>query len=318
MPTNDHTVPRMYLRHFSRQKKKASTNWFITARSVDDLDRVFEANITNVAAVTDFYGQRVERLLAKIEERAAPVFRAILDDPAGALPLHWPLRAEDRSWMAWWIAAQIVRTTRQRRRLVSITAAGTDEQPLEVPHAVKSLAGRDPHLQFITGQLAALGRIVYNRPWGLGFSDACLWTSDVPVVILNGHDDANQLRAAAFWDMILPLDPHRFLILPGLGTRDPDPEKQVDHLTKFDGGLGIWLNVVIYDAADTHLYCHAEHDSLPLLSSHLTGVRLPTPWNGDQRRNSPSYIVEYPPLGRNLTVERRWLTEHPPSRPTTS
>lgn len=54
MATNDHTVPQMYLRRFSLQKKKASKNWFIMARSIDDLDRDFEANIRNVAAVTDF------------------------------------------------------------------------------------------------------------------------------------------------------------------------------------------------------------------------------------------------------------------------
>lgn len=215
--------------------------------------------------------------------------------------------------MAWWIAAQVVRTTRQRRRLAAMADAVPDGPSLEVPHAVRSLAGRDIHLQFITEQLAALARIVFNRPWGLGFSDACLWTSDVPVVILNGHDDANQLRAAAFCDLILPLDPHRFLILPGSAPRGQDPEKRVDHLTKFDGSLGIWINSVIFDAADTHVYCHAEHDPLPLLGPHVTSPRLATPWKGDGPRSSPSYIVEYAALGRNLTVDRRCAERAPAS-----
>ncbi|MFI9589779.1 DUF4238 domain-containing protein [Nonomuraea sp. NPDC052265] len=318
MATNDHTVPRMYLRHFARQKKKASTNWFIRARALINLDRTFEANITHVAAVTDFYGPRVEALLSDIETRAAPVFRAVLDDPSGALPRTWPLKREDRSWMAWWIAAQLVRTTRQRRRLASLAAAADAGQPpLEMPHSLKSLAGRDAHLRFMADQLAALAQIIHNRPWGLGFSDACLWTSDVPVVILNGHDDEDQLRAAIYWDVILPLDPHRFLILPGLTTLGDDAGKQRDHLTKFPGGLGLWINGVIFDAADSHLYCHPGHDPLPFLGAHLGSARLPEPWSGEGQadRPSPSYLVEYSVLGANLTVERRWLNEHPPAPP---
>lgn len=90
------------------------------------------------------------------------------------------------------------------------------------------MAGWDAHLRFMADQLAALAQIVYNRPWVLWFSDACLWTSDVPVMILNGHDDKTQLRAAIYWDMILPLDSHRFLILPGLATLGDDPDKQRD------------------------------------------------------------------------------------------
>jgi len=317
MPTNDHTVPRMYLRRFSRQKKKASKNWFVSARSLDSLDRVFQPNICNVAAVTDFYGAPAERLLGRIEADAAPVFGAVLDDPRYALPARWPLSADERLRLAWWIAAQIVRTTRQRRRLAYLTTAESDGQSLEIPHLIKSLAGRDTHLRFMADQLAALAWIVHNRSWGLGFSDACLWTSDVPVVMLNGHDDEDQLVSAAYWDVVLPLDPHRFLILPGLRAREEDPAKQVDHRTKFHPGLCIFLNGVIFDAADTHLYHHPDHDPLPYLDRPR--VRLPTPWSEDQlmedqQQGGPSYIIEYATLSPKLTVERRWLSEHPPRR----
>jgi hypothetical protein len=46
-----------------------------------------------------------------------------------------------------------------------------------------------------------------------------------------------------------------------------------DHLTKFPGGLGLWINGVIYDAADSHLYCHPDHDPLPFLGAHLNRAR---------------------------------------------
>jgi len=94
---------------------------------------------------------------------------------------------------------------------------------------------------------------------GLGFSDACLWTSDVPVIVLNGQDEENQSLAASYWDIVLALDPHRFLIMPGIHLRRDDPRKRVDHLAKFEGGLGLALVQTIYDAADTQVYCNPEH-----------------------------------------------------------
>jgi hypothetical protein len=55
MARNDHTVPRMYLKRFARRPRPRSRNWFVRARAVDALDRPFETNIINVAAVSDFY-----------------------------------------------------------------------------------------------------------------------------------------------------------------------------------------------------------------------------------------------------------------------
>lgn len=40
-------------------------------------------------------------------------------------PGRWPLKAEERAAMAWWVAAQIVRTVRQRKRLQHLTGEGT-------------------------------------------------------------------------------------------------------------------------------------------------------------------------------------------------
>jgi hypothetical protein len=91
--SNDHAVPQMYLRRFGWQRKPSSREWFISARSVDDLDQPFTANVRRVAAVTDFYGERVEKLLSQVEGDAVPAFESMLDDPRGALsgPGSWPL-----------------------------------------------------------------------------------------------------------------------------------------------------------------------------------------------------------------------------------
>ncbi|QJY45528.1 DUF4238 domain-containing protein [Pseudonocardia broussonetiae] len=109
----------MYLRRFGRQPTSGRRKPTILARDVERLDHPFPTSIRNVAAVTDFYGERVEKLLCQIEGDAVPAFDAMLDDPDGALPGpdRWPLGNVHREAMAWWIAAQIVRTVRQRRRL---------------------------------------------------------------------------------------------------------------------------------------------------------------------------------------------------------
>jgi hypothetical protein len=309
--SNDHTVPKMYLRRFAWQRKRGSRDWFISARRIDDLEQAFSANIRKVAAVTDFYGERVEKQLCKIEGDAVPAFDAMLDDPQGALPGpgRWPLGEDERLSLAWWIAGQIVRTTRQRRRLLHLVGQGADQ--LALPNSIRSLAGRDEHVRFMGEQLARLSWVIFDRPWGLGFSDVCLWTSDVPVVIVNGQDDENQLLATAFWDVILPLDPHRFLILPGRRAQENDPRKRVDHLAKLDGGLGTVLSSMLFEAADKQVFWHSAHDPLPHL--HLDGPRLPTPWTGNSNEG-PSWVLDYETLTRGFTVERRWLSEHAPPR----
>jgi hypothetical protein len=307
--SNDHTVPQMYLRRFGWQRRPGSRDWFISARRVDQLDQAFMPNIRRVAAVADFYGERVEKLLCKLEAGAAPVFDTMLEDPRGALPGpgRWPLPEEQRKALAWWIGAQIVRTVRQRKRLQYLVDDGADQ--LVMPQPVKSLAGRDMHVGFMAAQIARLSSAVFDRPWGLGFSDLCLWTGDVPVLVVNGQDDKNQLLATSFWDVILPLDPHRFLILPGWGMRKEDPRKRVDHLLKFDQGFGRIISQMIFEAADAQVFCHTDHDPLPHLQ--LEGPRLPTPWTGSTHSGG-SWALEYPTLEPGWTVERRWLSEHPP------
>jgi hypothetical protein len=299
----------MYLRRFAEQRRR---DWFIRARRVGDIEGHFTSNIRNVAAVTDFYGERVEKFLCSIESRAKPVFDALLDDPAGALPAYWPVDDADRRDIAWWIAAQIVRTTRQRHRLVHMNRAIRTR--LEMPDALRSLAGRDEHLKFISEHLAKLAFIVFNRPWGLGYSDFCLLTSDSPVVVVNGHDERDQLFATAYWDVLLPLDPHRFLILPGLPTRRREAAKRRDHLAKLDGGLGMALSAIMYEAADQYVFCHPGHDPFPRL--RLEGPRLPAPWRDAEPASGPEWLLNYGVIPLGNTIERRWMTEpswHPES-----
>lgn len=312
MTTNDHTVPRMYLRRFARHTR--GDGYYIVAREVDEPTNSFETNIRNVAATKGFYWgtdsdgiphHHMETLLGKIETGATKAFNAILDDPDYALPQRWPLADDDRLRMSWWIAAQLLRTTRQRHRINHL--ANTDA-PIGAPPSVAAVAASNRHIAFIVERLAVLATVIHHRSWGVAFSTPCLHTSDVPVVILNGHDDEHQIRAAEYWDIVLPLDPHRLLMLPGLHSRADDPDKRCDHRIVL-GGEGLILLDIVRDAADRHLFHHPNHP--PHLEGG-TGPRLPTPWTGEARTGGPQYVIEYETLAPHLTIERRWVHEHPP------
>ncbi|MEV7755868.1 hypothetical protein [Streptomyces griseofuscus] len=63
---------------------------------------------------------------------------------------------------------------------------------------------------YILENIAALAAMLYDRPWGLGFSDMCLLASDVPVVVRNRPDEDDQILAVARSDVM------RELLKPGL------------------------------------------------------------------------------------------------------
>ncbi|MGX9901670.1 hypothetical protein ACW0JT_20535 [Arthrobacter sp. SA17] len=69
----------------------------------------------------------------------------------------------------------------------------------------RGLARNNHHLEYIAKQIAPLAFLLTTRPWGVGFTNLCLYTSDVPVQIINGQDDNDQLKAASYWDIYLPL-----------------------------------------------------------------------------------------------------------------
>lgn len=313
--TNDHTVPQAYLRRFAAGR--SGKGHFIIARSVEDPSVAFETNVRNMAAVKGFYWSAnpdgtpaehgMEVVLGRIESGAAAAFSAVLDDHDYALPGRWPLPQQLRERIAWWIAAQILRTTRQRDRLEHhlVNIPG-----LDIPKPIAKAASANAHIAFIAGQLARLATVVYDRPWGVGFSDACLVTSDVPVVLLHEHDSDDQVFAAAISDIVVPLDPHRFLYLPGL-TALRDRRKRIDHRIKLDGGLGLFVSEILRDAADRFILHHPAHEP-PWLERPLDiRPRLPRPWRGEDH-STPEYYVSYAVLSDDVTVERRWLSDHPP------
>ncbi|MFJ9627407.1 DUF4238 domain-containing protein [Streptomyces sp. NPDC101175] len=314
--TRDHTVPQMYLRQFAEHRGRR--HYELTVRRIGKADEPFTAMTNKVFAVNGYYWgttpdgvphHAVEELFSQIEGAAATVMRTVLDDPDGALTGRWPLDAEQRLHLAWWMAAQILRTTRQRKRLEYVDRS---TERLEVPHDVAAIAANNPHLHFIVEHLAALAFTLFARPWGLAFAQMCLLTSDVPVALCNAPDADDQLAAAAHADILLPLDPHRLLFLPGTGMRATDPRKRTDHRALVPGGLGIALVQVVYDVADAFVAHHPRHD--PWRHWRPSGPRHPAPWNGESQ-SAPAYTFEYDVLAPHLTVERRWLTEHPTPNP---
>lgn len=316
MATRDHTVPRMYLRRFAVKRGKGHD---VMATPVPVSGKTFRSEVKGVAAVDGFYWgtgpdgvdfHDVEVLLSKLESAAAQPFNILLDDHRYALIQGWPMRRDRRLTLAWWMAAQLLRTTRQRHRLEHLAEA----KQLPSPPSLGKYDKNNPHLAFLVHQIGALAFILYDKPWGLGFSDTCLLTSDVPVVIFNDHDADDQLTSAWYWDIVLPLDPHRFIFLLGPSSQD-DPRTQRDHRLKLPGGLGMIVNDIVYSAADRYIFWHPDHDVIAgLIRSRIhESPRLPRPWAGETHE-APNFMVRYGALHPDFTVERRWLTEHPPPR----
>ncbi|MXQ63144.1 DUF4238 domain-containing protein [Actinomadura rayongensis] len=302
----------MYLRRFAENTDP--NKYGLQVRRISNIDKVIPTRPNKVFVECGFYWgttlenvphHSVEDLFSQIEGDAATAFQAILDDPDYAFPVSWPLDPAHRKALAWWMAAQILRTTRQRKRLARL---GQAANAVEVPVGVAALAANNPHLDFIIENLIGLASILYTRPWGLAFSAACLLTSDVPVVLFNDHDADNQLAAASYCDIALSLDPHRLLLLPGSYLQMEDPNKRIDHRMVFQGAMGLALVQIVYDAADALIAHHPLHD--PWRHWKPTGPRLPAPWEGEHHP-SPEYAIEYNTLPPNETVEKRWTTQHP-------
>jgi hypothetical protein len=305
--TNDHIVPVMYLKRFAVPK---SGGHQIEAALVDNPSRTFRANVRDVGAAKGFYWgvdpeevphHQMEELLSLIETAATPAFRYLLDQgkiPSdNALPNPWPTRPDVRTAMSWWLAAQVLRTAPQRDRLWRLNGEG-----LELP---SSLNRANPHLLFIIKGIAPLARLISRRPWGVGVSSLCLFTSDVPVQIINARDDDDPIHAATYWDLYMPLDPHRFLYLPGK-MHESRRELIRDHLINLPGGLAIPLNQLMVETAHRHLLWHPAHDprsrSLMEDASRMRELRSPTA--GSQT------LVSYAALPMGYGVERRWLEKH--------
>lgn len=308
---NDHHVPRVHLRRFARPGPgKREPEWFIDAADVNAPSKVFRANVRNVGAERDFYTfegldgketRALESFFGQLEGSVVPVWRVLLDNPKYALTDVWPLPPRMRGALAWYMAAQIVRTTRQRKRLEAWGAS----QSFRVPGAPTAPNLATTHARYIAETLGEVARALYVRPWGLGFTNACLPTSDCPVVILNAHDDEDQVGAAHTWDIVFPLDPHRFIFMPDRQMVEDDPEKRVDHRLNLSG-VGVAFVDAIYSAADRYIYMHPDHK--PWLDPDRAR-RLPAP---GEPGFAPQSALHYPVLADDLRISARWTKHHIP------
>ncbi|MGW4984270.1 DUF4238 domain-containing protein [Streptomyces mirabilis] len=122
--TRDHTVPQMYLRHFAQHQ--ARRQYELRVRRVVNADRSFPAAPSAMGAGRGFCRDTTldgiphhacEELFTRLEGSAETVLKAVLNDKDWALTPNWPLKHDQRGAFAWWMAAQILRTTRQRQRL---------------------------------------------------------------------------------------------------------------------------------------------------------------------------------------------------------
>jgi hypothetical protein len=301
--TRDHHVPQMYLRRFGR----ATSNGHQIAVSTRDLTRTFTASVRDVAVESGFYWgtdpdgvphHHMEEFLSTLEGNATTAFRAVLDSGKGpdddALPF-WPPRVEVRLSLSWWIAAQILRTVRQRTRLVMDAGRAGVDLPDEV-------AAANHHLRYIAELIEPLAATLFSRPWGVGFSDYCLLSGDVPALVLNGQDHSNQQAAVAYWDVYLPLDPHRCLYLPGTASEASDNRLRSDHRLKLHPGHAMGLNSAMLDASVRHVFCHPEHDPTAQAEPAL-----------DLASNLPRFLMAYDVLAPDMGVQRRWLDTRPPA-----
>lgn len=299
--TRDHYVPQMYLRRFGR----ATANGHQVAVSTRDLGRTFRASIRDVAVESGFYWgtdpdgvphHDMEEFLSVLEGSATTAFRSVLDSGRGpdddALP-PWPPRVDVRFSLSWWIAAQILRTVRQRTRLVMDAGRAGIDLPSKVAVA-------NHHLNYIARLIEPLAATLFSRPWGIGFSDYCLLSGDVPALVLNGQDHENQQVAVAYWDVYLPLDPHRCLYLPGAASEGADHRLRRDHRMKLHPGHAMGLNSVMLDASVRHVFYHPEHDPTSRAKPAL---------NLDS--NLPRFLMSYEALAPEMGVQRRWLETHP-------
>jgi hypothetical protein len=308
---NDHHVPRVHLRRFAVPGPgRPPKEWYIDAAEVNSPERVFSANVRKVAAERNFYtfedldgeeSRVLESFFSQLEGAAARIWRVLLDDPKYALTDLWPLPPRLRGSLAWYMAAQIVRSTRQRKRLEVWGASAA----FTVPGAPTPPDLATTHARYIASTLGEVARALHVRPWGLGFTTACLPTSDCPAVIMNAHDDVDQVGAALTWDLLFPLDPHRFIFMPDQQMVEDDPAKRRDHRMNL-GGVGLAFVDSIYAAADRYIYMHPDHR--PSIDPSRS-PRLPAPGaSGD----APQSVLSYGVLDGDLTVSARWARHHLP------
>lgn len=90
--------------------------------------------------------------------------------------------------------------------------------------------------------------------------------------IVNAQDNDDQLIAANYWEVYLPLDAHRFLWLPGRTHKNP--RLSIDHRVNLPGGLALPLNELVVETAHRHVFWHPSHDPRQQHSSLDESVKI--------------------------------------------
>jgi hypothetical protein len=153
--------------------------------------------------------------------------------------------------------------------------------------------------------LGPLAAIIHGRPWGIGVTSLCLLTSDVPVQLINAQDHDDQINAVGFWDVYVPLDPHRFLYLPGY-LHKQSRALMVDHRICLPGGLAIPLNDLVVETAHRHIFWHPSHDPQDMWNA-MAGLASRRSRKDDRESQN---VLQYTALPPGYGIERRWLENH--------
>lgn len=83
-----------------------------------------------------------------------------MDRTDSALPYPWPTSSFNRTRIPWWIAAQLLRTTRQRARIDELAAAAGISP-------TGGLADANPHLEYMSEMTPLVALQLQNRPWSV-------------------------------------------------------------------------------------------------------------------------------------------------------
>ena len=306
----------MYLRRFAEPRVRKDKKYQLTVVPAERPDEPFPAEVGDVAVEGNFHwytdgdGTRhheVERLMTRVEGGAAGAFSSMLDGPS-AFPTRWPLPAEKRKWLAWWMSAQFLRTVQKRTWLAGRANPPSAAADAVADHKLAEQARANDHLEYLVTHLSTLAAFIYARPWCLGITGACMPTGDSPMVSFDVNQRENMYEQVAVFDLALPLDSHRFLLMPSDQLRREDPRKRIDHLVNDAGVLGPVIGGLIYDWSHRHLFHHPAH--YPFAFPAGMDARMPEHRDSATGGGAQAFLGGYDVLPPGSQVDRTWLSRH--------
>ncbi|MCC6496995.1 MAG: hypothetical protein IT193_12155 [Propionibacteriaceae bacterium] len=157
----------------------------------------------------------------------------------------------------------------------------------------------------MTEAVVPLALLLSDRAWAFGVSGECLMTSDNPAILLRGRPDEDPAMAAGLWDIYLPLDPHRFLFIPGTEHVDRPWLIRKDHRLLLDGGMAQGLNSCVFDQANRHVFWHPDHDPV-----EQQGMKDYRKMRASWKDGHSDFILVYDALPDRFGVRLKDLTGH--------